>query len=62
MAGIPPGDISAVNKSYYIQKGSGIYDDFSTFAQGKAIAECNAIEFARDFSNSSNEITVCEYI
>jgi SAM-dependent MidA family methyltransferase len=61
LAGKNIGDNAAVNKSYYSQKGSGIYEDFSTFAQGRVISECNAIEFVRDFSNRSNEITVCEY-
>jgi SAM-dependent MidA family methyltransferase len=61
VAGKNLGDIADANKSYYTQKGGGVYEDFSTFAQGRAIAECNAIEFVRDFSNRSNGITVCEY-
>jgi hypothetical protein len=49
------------NKNYYSSKGKEIYGDFTTFAQGKAIATANAMEFARDFPNRSGEITVCEY-
>jgi len=35
--------MQAANKSYYSSKGKAIYSDFSTFAQGKALATCNAI-------------------
>lgn len=49
------------NAAYYSSKGKAIYSDFSTFAQGKALATCNAIEFARDFPQAGNEISVCEY-
>jgi len=49
------------NQEYYSSKGKAIYSDFSTFAQGKALATCNAIEFVRDFPNRSGEIIVCEY-
>jgi len=48
------GDIADVNKSYYSSKGKAIYSDFSTFAQGKAIAKSNAIGFVRDFSDLSH--------
>lgn len=53
--------MQAANKSYYSSKGKAIYSDFSTFAQGRALATCNAIEFVRDFPNRSGEITACEY-
>jgi len=53
--------MQAANKSYYSSKGKAIYSDFSTFAQGRALATCNAIEFVRDFPNRSGEIAVCEY-
>ena len=49
------------NQKYYSGKGKAIYGDFSTFAQGRALADCNAIEFCRDFPNSSGWIIVCEY-
>lgn len=49
------------NKSYYSSKGKKIYSDFSTFAQGKALANCNAIEFCRDFASHQPPVTVCEY-
>src|SRR3989344_8126921 len=49
------------NREYYSEKGEGIYSDFSTFAQGSALARCNAIEFARNFSGRGGEISVCEY-
>lgn len=49
------------NKSYYSSKGKRIYSDFSTFAQGKTLAECNAIEFCRDFASHSAPVIVCEY-
>lgn len=52
--------MQAANKKYYSSKGKEIYSDFLTFAQGKALATCNAIEFVEDFS-SGNEIVVCEY-
>ena len=58
---IADGNIAAVNEKYYSDKGKDIYGDFSTFAQGRALATCNAIEFARDFSSASGEIVVCEY-
>ncbi len=48
------------NADYYASKGKEIYSDFSTFAQGKALATCNAIEFARDFADNDQPI-VCEY-
>ncbi|MCX6772748.1 MAG: SAM-dependent methyltransferase, partial [Candidatus Micrarchaeota archaeon] len=53
--------ISEANKRYYSSKGKNIYSDFSTFAQGKALSTCNAIEFCNDFENSSAPVTVCEY-
>jgi hypothetical protein len=49
------------NQKYYSGKGKAIYGDFSTFAQGRALADCNAIEFCRDFPNRSGGIIVCEY-
>ena len=49
------------NKEYYSSRGKNIYSDFSTFAQGKALATCNAIEFVRDFSNHPAPVVVCEY-
>ncbi|MFA6213929.1 MAG: SAM-dependent methyltransferase [Candidatus Micrarchaeia archaeon] len=49
------------NRKYYSSKGKAIYSDFSTFAQGSALATANALEFVRDFSNTSGEIAVCEY-
>ena len=61
MAGKNLGDIAAVNEKYYSEKGKGIYGDFSTFAQGHALAECNAIEFMDGFSGSIGGIVVCEY-
>jgi len=48
------------NRKYYSSKGSAIYSDFSTFAQGKALATANAIGFVRDFSDYG-KIEVCEY-
>jgi len=50
----------AANLRYYSSKGRAIYSDFSTFARGKALASCNAIEFARDFAGCK-EAQVCEY-
>jgi len=50
-----------VNREYYSSKGKAIYSDFSTFAQGSAIATANAIEFAKDFTGTDGEIVVCEY-
>ena len=61
MAGKNRGDIAAVNEKYYSSKGKGIYGDFSTFAQGRALAGCNAIEFVDGFSSKGGEIVVCEY-
>ena len=55
------GNIASANNSYYTSKGNAIYSDFSTFAQGSAIATANAIEFARDFSGRQGELDVCEY-
>ena len=49
------------NKSYYSKKGAGIYSDFSTFAQGHALAKCNAIGFVHGFGKKAGIITVCEY-
>ncbi len=48
------------NAAYYSSKGKEIYSDFSTFAQGKSLATCNAIEFIHGFSHY-NEAIVCEY-
>ena len=53
--------IAAANKLYYSSKGKKIYSDFSTFAQGKALAQCNAIEFCRDFSAHKEPVITCEY-
>jgi SAM-dependent MidA family methyltransferase len=55
------GDIADVNRKYYSEKGKAIYSDFSTFAQGSALATANAIEFADDFSGTGGEVIVCEY-
>jgi len=60
MAGIA-GKIGKANKDYYSSKGKKIYGDFSTFAQGRALAKCNAIEFCRDFSKRALPVVVCEY-
>jgi len=49
------------NAIYYSSKGKSIYSDFSTFAQGKALAKCNAIEFVRDFAVHPAPVVVCEY-
>jgi len=54
-------DVHKANKEYYGSKGKGIYSDFSTFAQGTALATSNAIEFIRDFSSRKGTIIVCEY-
>ena len=54
-------NIASANKSYYSSRGKKIYSDFSTFAQGKALATCNAIEFVRDFSSHPAPVVVCEY-
>jgi len=54
-------DIRKANKEYYSSKGENIYSDFSTFAQGSALATCNAIEFASDFSSREGTVVVCEY-
>jgi SAM-dependent MidA family methyltransferase len=51
----------AANAKYYSSKGSRIYSDFSTFAQGRALARANAIEFCRVFGKRAGKITVCEY-
>ncbi len=61
MAGKNLGDIAAVNAKYYSSKGKAIYSDFSTFAQGSALATANAIGFVSDFEGTGNEIIVCEY-
>ena len=53
--------IASANKEYYSSKGKKIYSDFSTFAQGKALATCNAIEFCRDFAGNDAPVVVCEY-
>ncbi len=54
--------IQEANKKYYSSKGKKIYSDFSTFAQGKALARCNALEFVRDFSGTKGgNAVVCEY-
>ena len=52
MPGKNLGDIAAVNAKYYSSKGKAIYSDFSTFAQGKALATANAIEFVHEFSKA----------
>ncbi|MCX8195265.1 MAG: SAM-dependent methyltransferase [Candidatus Micrarchaeota archaeon] len=52
--------MAAANLRYYASKGAAIYRDFSTFAQGKALATCNAAEFSRDFDGYSQPV-VCEY-
>lgn len=49
------------NKSYYSSKGKRIYSDFSTFAQGRTLARCNAMEFCRNFSRHGAPVVVCEY-
>ncbi len=49
------------NERYYSSKGRRIYSDFSTFAQGKSLARCNAAEFCRDFARHAAPIVVCEY-
>ncbi len=49
------------NTSYYSRKGKAIYSDFSTFAQGRALSKCNAIEYCRDFSRRKSPVIVCEY-
>lgn len=49
------------NADYYSSKGKSIYSDFSTFAQGKTLAKCNAIEFCKDFAHRTAPIIVCEY-
>jgi len=48
------------NKKYYSKKGKAIYSDFLTFAKGKALAKCNAIEFSSDFSANPPPV-ICEY-
>ena len=58
---IAGGGMADANREYYSKKGKAIYSDFSTFAQGSALATANAIEFADDFSSTSGEIVVCEY-
>lgn len=52
---------ASANKCYYSSKGKKIYSDFSTFAQGKALATCNAIEFCRDFASNAAPVIACEY-
>ncbi len=54
-------NIHKANMDYYSSKGQGIYSDFSTFAQGSALATCNALEFVRDFSGREAPVVVCEY-
>lgn len=49
------------NRKYYSSKGKAIYSDFSTFAQGSALATSNAIDFVNDFSSKGGETVVCEY-
>lgn len=49
------------NKEYYSSKGRKIYSDFLTFAQGHALATCNAMEFCRDFAKRASPVVVCEY-
>ena len=49
------------NKAYYSSKGKKIYSDFSTFAQGKALAKCNAVEYARSYAKRTGAQIVCEY-
>ncbi|VVB99959.1 Putative S-adenosyl-L-methionine-dependent methyltransferase [uncultured archaeon] len=53
--------IADANKGYYSSKGKKIYADFSTFAQGKCLATCNAIEYCNDFSSRAEPVVVCEY-
>jgi SAM-dependent MidA family methyltransferase len=53
--------MALANKRYYSTKGKKIYSDFSTFAQGKALAACNAMEFCRDFGSGKSTVVVCEY-
>ena len=53
--------IREANRKYYSSKGKKIYSDFSTFAQGRALATCNAIEFCRDFAKHPAPVVVCEY-
>ena len=55
------GGMADANREYYSEKGKAIYSDFSTFAQGSAIATSNAIEFVKNFANTDGVITVCEY-
>jgi SAM-dependent MidA family methyltransferase len=55
------GKMGKANRDYYSSKGKAIYSDFSTFAQGKALATCNAIEFVRNFSGRQGAVEVCEY-
>ena len=52
--------ISKANKEYYCKKGKAIYSDFLTFAKGKVLAKCNAIEFSSDFSGNPSPV-ICEY-
>ncbi|MCX8175284.1 MAG: SAM-dependent methyltransferase [Candidatus Micrarchaeota archaeon] len=56
-----PTEFSKANRRYYSCRGGRIYLDFSTFAQGKCLARCNAIEFCRDFASHPAPIVVCEY-
>jgi hypothetical protein len=60
MGGIA-GKIGKANQKYYAEKGKKIYADFSTFAQGRALARCNAIEFCLDFARRPSPVVVCEY-
>jgi SAM-dependent MidA family methyltransferase len=54
-------NMADANREYYSSKGKDIYGDFSTFAQGRALAACNAIEFVHGFSARAGSIVVCEY-
>ncbi|MEM4348167.1 MAG: SAM-dependent methyltransferase [Candidatus Anstonellaceae archaeon] len=53
--------IRKANLNYYSSKGKVVYRDFLTFAKGKTLSLCNAIEFSRRFSGKNDEIIVCEY-
>ncbi|MEM4555080.1 MAG: SAM-dependent methyltransferase [Candidatus Anstonellaceae archaeon] len=53
--------IRKANLNYYSSKGKAIYRDFLTFAKGKTLSLCNALEFSRWFSGKNGEIIVCEY-
>jgi SAM-dependent MidA family methyltransferase len=53
--------MGSANRKYYSSKGKGAYSDFSTFAQGRALAKANAVEFVERFGRRGGEIAVCEY-